>query len=156
MKTLVCATAFCFATATGLGQYAAPVPPTEGILGYWSTDAGSVLQVHNCEGGVCITVMTISQKAPGVIDGHNPDAALRTRPVCHMDIGTGFETIDPDHGEGGRIYDPATGKTYRSALASDGNVLTVRGYLGFKAIGRSETWHRTSADAATCVGTSHR
>ena len=137
-------------------QYAPAAPASEGVLGYWSTDAGSVLHVDHCGENVCITIMTISKKAPGVIDGHNPDAALRTRPVCHLDIGTELKLKDPDHAENGKIYDPATGKTYRSALASTGNTLRVRGYIGFKAMGRSETWKRTTAESATCVGTTHR
>lgn len=73
-----------------------------------------------------------------------------------MDIGTDFKLKDADHGENGRIYDPATGKTYKSSISSDGNTLSVRGDIGIKAIGRSETWKRTSADVATCVGTTHR
>lgn len=154
-SVVLCAFALLISN-TGHGQYAPSVPPTSGVSGYWSTDAGSVLRVENCGADVCIKIMTISQKAPGVIDGHNPDPALRTRPVCKMDIGTGFKLKDADHGEDGKIYDPATGKTYKSAITSDGNTLSVRGYIGFKAIGRSETWKRTSADYATCVGTTHR
>lgn len=91
-----------------------------------------------------------------MIDGHNPDPALRTRPVCRMYIGTSFRLEDANHGEDGRIYDPASGKTYKSAISSDGNTLSVRGYIGFKAIGRSEIWKRTSAEYATCVGTTYR
>lgn len=156
MRVVVLLAAVSFISFTGLAQYAPSVPPANGVLGYWSTDAGSVLQVDNCGANVCITIMTISQKAPGVIDGHNPDPALRTRPVCKMDIGTDFVLTDPNHGENGKIYDPASGRTYKSAIASDGNTLSVRGYIGFKAIGRSETWKRTSAEYATCVGTTHR
>ncbi len=137
-------------------QYAPAAPPGNGVLGYWSTNAGSVLHIDNCDATVCITVVTISQKAPGVIDGNNPDPALRTRPVCQMNIGTGFKLKDANHADGGRIYDPATGKTYKSVMSSDGNTLDLRGYLGFKAIGRSETWKRTTAEYATCVGTTHR
>lgn len=92
-------------------------------------------------------IMTISQKTPGVIDGHNADPALRTRPVREMDIGAEFTLKDADHGETGRIYDPASGKTYKSAIRSDGTMLSVPGYIGFKAIGLSETWKRTSAAA---------
>ncbi len=100
--------------------------------------------------------MTISQKAPGVVDARNPDTALRSRPVCHLDIGTELKLTDPNHAEGGKIYDPEAGKTYRSSISSRGNVLTVRGYIGIKAFGRSETWKRTTADSATCVGVTHR
>ena len=156
MPSLILSAAVFLATVVAHGQYAPSVPPTSGVLGYWSTDAGSVLRVENCGANVCIKIMTISQKAPGVVDGHNPDPALRTRPVCKMDIGTDFKLKDADHGEGGRIYDPASGKTYKSAITSVGNTLSLRGYIGFKAIGRSETWKRTSAEYATCVGITHR
>ncbi len=137
-------------------QYAPAVPPAEGVLGYWSTDAGSVLQIDHCGESVCITIRTISKKAPGVIDARNPDAALRSRPVCRLQIGAGFQLVDPNHAEGGRIYDPESGKTYKSVMTSEGNDLHLRGYVGFKALGRSQTWHRTSEQYATCVGTTHR
>ena len=141
---------------TAQAQYAPSVPPAEGILGYWSTDAGSVVLAARCGPTVCLTVETISKKAPGVIDERNPDATLRSRPICKLTIGTGFNLKDPDHGEDGRIYDPESGKTYKAAMSSEGNALHLRGYVGFKAFGRSETWMRTSAASATCVGTSHR
>lgn len=156
MKAVVFFAAVLSLASFGRAQYAPPGPPAEGVLGYWSTDAGSVLHVEECGDAVCIKVMTISQKAPGVIDGHNPDPSLRTRPICKMDIGTSFKLKDPNHGENGRIYDPESGKTYKSTISSDGNTLNVRGYIGFKAIGRTETWKRTSAEYATCVGTTHR
>ena len=137
-------------------QYAPSVPPAEGVQGYWSTDAGSVLQVHECGANLCITIVTISQRAPGVIDARNPDASLRSRPVCKLDIGTDFVLKDPDHAESGKIYDPESGKTYKSVMSSENNMLHLRGYIGFKALGRSQTWHRTSSTYATCVGTTHR
>ena len=156
MKIFAACALLLLASAAGSAEYAPAVPLADGVLGYWSTDGGAVLHIANCSTGVCVTVVTISSKAPGVIDGRNPDPALRTRPICKMDIGTGFKLKDADHGEGGRIYDPESGKTYRSVMASDGNTLTLRGYVGFKAIGRSQTWKRTSAESSTCVGTTHR
>ena len=137
-------------------QYAPAVAPTKGLLGYWSTDGGAVLHIDHCGTGVCITVVTISQKAPGVIDGRNPDPVLRSRPICKMEIGSDFQLKDMEHGEKGRIYDPESGKTYKAVMVSDANTLTLRGYVGFKALGRSQMWRRTSADSATCIGTAHR
>lgn len=144
------------AATTSFAQYAPSVPPENGLLGYWSTNGGGVLHIDSCGANACITIVTISQKAPGVIDARNPDPSLRTRPVCRLNIGTGFKLKDADHGEDGRIYDPENGKTYKSTITSAGNVLTLRGYIGFKALGRSQTWKRTSARYATCVGTTHR
>ena len=137
-------------------QYAPAVPPTGGLVGYWSTNAGSVLQVHNCGAELCIKIVAISQKAPGVIDARNPDPSLRDRPVCKLDIGTHFQPSDPDHADNGKVYEPVSGKTYKAPVNSNGNTLTLRGYVGMKAFGRSENWHRTSAEYATCVGTTHR
>ena len=156
MMRLVLSAALSCATLVVHAQYAASVPPQDGVLGYWSTDAGSVLHVDHCDVNVCMTIVTISQKAPGVIDARNPDPSLRTRPICKMDIGTGFRLKDANHAENGRIYDPESGKTYKAELSSDGNTLNLRGYVGFKALGRSQSWKRTSAESATCIGTTHR
>ncbi|MEZ5658559.1 MAG: DUF2147 domain-containing protein [Burkholderiaceae bacterium] len=45
---------------------------------------------------------------------------------------------------GGRILDPANGKTYKVKLwlGDDPNTLTVRGYIGLPLLGRSQTWQR--------------
>lgn len=145
------------ALETGLQAQFAPVaPPAVGVLGYWSTDAGSVLQIDRCGESVCVVIRTISQKAPGVIDARNPDPALRNRPICRLAIGTGFRLVDPTHAVSGRIYDPESGNTYKSVMTSVGNELNLRGYIGFKALGRTQTWHRTIEEAATCVDTTKR
>lgn len=44
---------------------------------------------------------------------------------------------------GGTILDPAKGKEYKCVLwLENDNTLTVRGYIGIQALGRSQTWHR--------------
>ena len=44
--------------------------------------------------------------------------------------------------EGGHILDPANGKTYRCRITMDpgGKTLTVRGFIGFSLLGRSQKW----------------
>ena len=153
---LVCGLVLIVASWIAHAQYAPAVPPAGGVLGYWSTETGSVLQIDRCGDHVCITIRAISPKAPGLLDALNPDATLRTRPVCRLVIGTGFMLTDATHAEGVRIYDPESGKTYKSVMTSEGNDLHLRGYIGFKALGRTQTWHRTSEQYATCVGTRHR
>ena len=45
--------------------------------------------------------------------------------------------------DGGRIVDPQSARTYRASLALDGaDRLRVRGYLGIRALGRTQVWTR--------------
>ena len=53
--------------------------------------------------------------------------------------------LDGDKYEGGEILDPANGKFYRCKLWLEGDVLQVRGYLGF--FYRTQQWHRAKAPA---------
>lgn len=50
---------------------------------------------------------------------------------------------------GGRIIDPKSGRTYRSVMniveGSGGDRLYLRGYVGVRALGRSQTWQRAAA-----------
>lgn len=46
--------------------------------------------------------------------------------------------------EGGKILDPATGKTYSVKVTpiAGGGKLEVRGFMGFSMLGRTQTWVR--------------
>lgn len=50
--------------------------------------------------------------------------------------------------EGGTILDPANGKEYSCYIteSADGKTLEVRGYMGISLLGRTQIWHRVSAD----------
>ncbi len=48
-----------------------------------------------------------------------------------------------DYWSYGQIMDPATGKIYKASVWMDGNdKLSVRGYIGFSLLGRTQTWHK--------------
>lgn len=63
-------------------------------------------------------------------------------------IMTGY-TRDGDEYTGGRIIDPKSGKTYKSVMnlieGSNGNRLYLRGFVGIRALGRSQEWRRAAA-----------
>jgi uncharacterized protein (DUF2147 family) len=82
----------------------------------------------------------------------NPDAkkvcekckdARKNQPIVGMVILRGME----QHGEeysGGDILDPYNGSVYRCKLRllDEGRQLSVRGFIGFSLLGRSQTWTR--------------
>lgn len=65
------------------------------------------------------------------------------QPVIGMTI---LKNLQKDGNEytGGEILDPANGKTYKAKakLEESGHKLSVRGYLGVAAFGRTQTWLR--------------
>jgi uncharacterized protein (DUF2147 family) len=74
-------------------------------------------------------------------DEHNPDAALHGRPIIGMPIIWDFRRDGSGGWTGGRIYDPAGGKTYKARMAGgDGGKLKVAGCVLFFC--RAETWTR--------------
>ena len=119
-------------------------------MGDWREPGGSIIAVAHCGTDICARLIAINHDAPSTVDAHNPDAALRSRPLCGLTIGTGFHLTDPAHADGGKLYDPKTGKTYKGSMTNDGDTLHLRGYVGVKAFGRTQDWVRTTAPSVPC------
>lgn len=119
--------------------------PASAALGDWLGPTKSVVRVYNCGPAVCMKIVKMPPNPPGTTDAHNPDPALRSRPLCGMDIGTGFMPAEEGKLEGGRVYDPTSGKTYKGSMTAEGDKLKLRGYIGVSMFGRSETWTRVPA-----------
>jgi uncharacterized protein (DUF2147 family) len=77
-------------------------------------------------------------------DIHNPDDARHNDPVMGLLILKNFKKDGEKGYEGGTIYDPKNGKTYKCKMTYEGDHLNVRGYIGISLIGRTEVW--TKAD----------
>lgn len=125
-----------------------------GLFGDWREQGGGLVRVAPCGGGICLSLLALPPRPPSTVDHHNPDPALRTRPLCGLRIGYDFQpqgpAAAPSRAVEGRLYDPRSGKTYRGEMTLEGDSLHLRGYLGIKAFGRSETWTRAAEGAATC------
>jgi uncharacterized protein (DUF2147 family) len=118
-----------------------------GVLGRWMDPTGSIIEINRCAASVCARLVALGKQAPSRVDANNPDRALRARLLCGLQIGSNFHLIDPNHADGGQLYDPKTGKTYSGSMISEGDSLKLRGYVGIKLFGRTETWTRVRAGA---------
>ena len=83
-------------------------------------------------------------------DSHNPNAALRNRPLCGLQIGSGFTPGDANHATGGTLYDPKSGKSYRGNITAENATLHLRGYIGISLFGESQDWTRDDDPVTPC------
>ena len=113
------------------------------LFGDWKEPGGAVIRIAQCGSEVCATIVTISPSAPGRVDAHNPDPAQQTRSLCGLVIGSSFHLNGQDHAKDGSLYDPRSGRTYRGDMSAAGDELHLRGYIGMRMFGRSQTWTRT-------------
>ncbi len=124
---------------------------TASLIGEWQEPTGAVLRVGRCGSLVCIWIAALSRHADAPTDIHNPDASLRSRALCGLEIGSGFALHDAAHATDGTLYDPKTGKTYHGMMTAERGNLDLRGYIGVPLFGRSQTWTRPSAPVRSCA-----
>ncbi|MFB2578221.1 MULTISPECIES: DUF2147 domain-containing protein [unclassified Acinetobacter] len=75
----------------------------------------------------------------------NCAGALKGKPILGMTILNGMKKSATRENtyEGGTVVDPLSGKVYKSTIRNTtANRLTLRGFVGFEALGRNQTWIR--------------
>jgi uncharacterized protein (DUF2147 family) len=123
--------------------FGTPALAADSILGDWVTqERDAVVRVSRCGTTVCGRIhkfLVTPPNGPGQKDIHNPDSKLRNRTILGMAILTGF-TPDGDIWRG-KIYDPKSGKTYRSEVRlKSANALEMKGCILFFC--QSQNWTR--------------
>jgi uncharacterized protein (DUF2147 family) len=142
------------------GHGASEPAVTDDVRGLWvdhrEADKRKVaVWIEDCDGLLCGRIYW--QKKPLAADGqpkhdrHNPDAALRERPLCGLRILAGFRRTKDGAWSAGHIYNPNDGRTYSSTLQlePDGS-LRVRGYVGLTLFGKTVEWVRPQEPLARC------
>lgn len=77
------------------------------------------------------------------VDKNNPDESMRSKPLRGYRMLKDFVYKGKNTWEDGTIYDPENGSTYNCIITMKGDkVLNIRGYIGVKALGRTDTWKR--------------
>jgi uncharacterized protein (DUF2147 family) len=129
------------------------------VYGKWMVQGGEgIVELSPCDdparGPLCGRIVWLrdarnpdgskTASVDDVTDVLNADPTLRQRKLLGMFGMYGFHYgPEPGSFEGGVVYDPQKGQTYRATvrLQPDGK-LHLHGYMGFSALGRTATWSR--------------
>ncbi len=148
----------CLVIGLGLSvQSGAETLSSDSINGYWvMPDGSALLEIYPDDDGYAARIVALRDEHFTVVDGgdsratvgelrrdiHNPTAELRQRPLVGLMLASKLK-FNKGRWEGGRIYDPASGRSYRCEieLLPDG-YLRLRGYLGISLFGRTMYWQR--------------
>jgi len=120
-----------------------PATAADAIAGRWITeDRDAVVEIRPCGNTTCGTIARFLITPPDGQDQrdiYNPDDSLKNRRLLGLPILTQLrEESDLWRGQ---IYDPNTGKTYRSVIRRTGpNTIEVRGCIG--PFCQAQTWRR--------------
>ena len=136
--------AFRLVAIAGLLSVAAPAAANGPINGRWITqDKDAVIAIAKCGANTCGKIAKFLIKPPkgaAQRDVNNPKPALRKRKLLGLPILTGFKKDGKVWR--GKIYDPNSGKTYRSILRrKNANTLEVKGCIG--PFCQTQIWRKT-------------
>jgi uncharacterized protein (DUF2147 family) len=134
------------AAVLGLAALVPAAFAAEPITGRWVTEEkDAVIVIAPCGKALCGTVERFLVPPPQGNDQrdiNNPDAAKRKRKLLAATPILSSFTQDSDRWRG-QIYDPKSGKTYRSVVRRKGpNVLEVKGCIG--PFCQTQVWRRAS------------
>jgi uncharacterized protein (DUF2147 family) len=137
--------------------------PSSGIVGDWLVESRDAIirierqgdtyqgrivwQLHDTYGPEDGPVL----QGKRVTDRHNPDPALRDRPLTGLRLLWGLRYDAGRHAwVDGEVYNADNGKTYHCLIhLLDRDRLSLRGYIGITLLGGSTTWTRTRWPAAS-------
>ncbi len=112
---------------------------SQNMLGKWITEGGDsnveIYQVGDKLNGKIVWLKSGDSK----LDSKNQNKELRGRKLVGTNILTGL-VKKTDKWEGGKIYNPKNGKTYKCSIWMEDGKLKVRGYLGM--FYETQTWTR--------------
>ena len=115
------------------------------IAGVWqSPSRGAHVEIAPCGDAYCGTVLSASpaKSNPQLLDVHNKDPSLRTRPMVGARLMEGFRG-GPAKWTGGKLYNPGDGNTYGGSITLvDDDHLILKGCAVFGLICKSQTWTR--------------
>jgi uncharacterized protein (DUF2147 family) len=138
--------------AASLSIAGAALADEPSAVGYWVTpEGGSVVQIEQCGANLCgqiVGLRTTRKPGDSPVDIKNPDKAKRDKPICGlMMMGSLTPAKTAGKWEGGWVYDPESGDTYKAEMKLDGpDKLDLRGFVGISLFGRTMSWMRETGE----------
>lgn len=143
MRKLIVLCALMFASTFAIAQNA------DAIVGVWEPGNGKArVKIDNIEGKFYGRIVWLKEpNDPNTgkpkTDANNSDESMKNVPLRGYRMLKDFEYKGKGIWEEGTIYDPETGNTYTSIITmKDENTLDIRGFVGVKTFGRSDTWRK--------------
>jgi uncharacterized protein (DUF2147 family) len=135
-----------FAALFGLA--ATPAFAFDPVEGDWMAGATTRVRIAPCPGKAdrmcgAIAWLKTPNDSTGkpALDGKNPDASLRSRPILGLPFIRDFKKAEPGRWTGGKIYDPNSGKTYDSRMrVNPDGTLKLEGCV--LVVCQAQTWKR--------------
>ena len=121
----------------------------------------AALQIFDCSAELCGRIVWLQQPrnrfGDVMRDIENPDPALRRRPLCGQTVLWGLRSAGADRWEGGALYNPDDGRTYRvNAELRSADKFVARIFLGVPVLGQNRTLLRlpwVGSDASCAADT---
>lgn len=119
----------------------------DAVIGIWKNGSGKGhIQIYKQGGRYFGKIVWLKdardEQGQLKADRKNPAAAQRTQPLIGLVMMKDFRYASGEW-SGGRIYNPSYGKEYKAYMRmKDNNTLSVRGYVGFSWIGKTDVWTR--------------
>jgi uncharacterized protein (DUF2147 family) len=140
-----------------LGAVAAELRAEPGLDGYWMDSHGEViLEVGSCAIGKCARVAWLrlpnGPDGKPLLDYRNSDPALQKRPVCGLEVISGFTKQPDGTWGGGTVYVSDLGQSFSGyAEILSPTQVNVRGYILLPIFGESEVWSRVTKPFDHCL-----
>ncbi len=129
----------------------------DGYSGVWIDDTGEgAVEIGPCGEQLCGRIVwlkePVDRRGQPLRDGYNPDARLRSQPICGLAVIGNLRLQRNGTWDGGWIYDPKEGKTYDVEIKlRSANRLLVTGYLGVKFLSETFVWTRAPQTLPRCT-----
>lgn len=146
-------------TLPAIRAHAQSAPPPTAVAGVWFDDTGQgAIEIGMCGDKLCGHIVWLKdpsdKSGKPLTDGYNPQASMRGRPICGLQVIGNLQRISGNIWDKGWIYDPKEGKSYDVEIKLRApDRLSVTGYLGVKFLSETFEWKRAPAGLGRCTAT---